>query len=1176
MKEKVLTLAKGNFIYEAPELQLSVDKLEGQVYSGEKKTETFTLSNEKGTKIKGFGSTDHVNVQFLPVYHAETNELTVEIHAEELVPGERIQGILHLVTDCGEKEVPYDFEVVSPELRDSEGVVNDYIILQERFRENPENGAKLFFDSRFKEVFLYRDQKGKMLYEHLTKKNTKLHSFEEFMVATGKKEALRFQTDKKEVFYEIEENDIHDGIKIRLNTWGSTGIRVSAEGDFIEPELHVLWTDEFLDEQDVLEFSILADKVKDGKREGYIVLETPYQTERIHIVAVPKKGGQEKKEKRVGKLLFAEVFRQYMRCAEGAVTKEQFRDMVWENRDAIAKLETKYDIAFKGYMNVILKDEKEILEFYRQAEPIDIPKLGSDISEVENYILIEFIKYLYTKKLEDRERLEKLLEGYGDNGYSSELLLYITLQISDRYQTIRVREQELRQKIEKGMRSPLLYSELVRAYCAEPELLKELNHVTLPVIHYGLKHDLINKNLAIAVSFLAERISRFHPLVYAVMEKLYVKYRMPDTLSAICGLLIRNDMHSARYFPWFEKGVEEHLRMTELFESYMYALDKSVDFKLPPVVLSYFRYENHLNESCKAFLYAYIVRMKEEQPEYFRMYRDTIYDFTLTQLSHHRITKDLALLYQTLLTEDVIRGDVAANLPYVMFTKNLFCANTKMVGVMVSHTELTEETYYPIVDGQAKIFIYSPNYQIYFLDEEGNYYAGTVDYECESFLNPELYAGLCYDNGARHPHLLAYLSIKAERRPKLTEEQAEMLSYVVKTDMFREYAKGKLLMQMYDYYQQQKNTAKLLTILDNLEPAVLKRERLGRLASDCIYHGMYEKAEKMLMRYGVQGCEKKALLMLLQENIYRCHKEFSPLLVKWAFYLYQAGVYEKSIMSYLLQYYMGDTKTLRDIYAKCLEVPGMVVDDGSKERVLGQVLFTSGDLVPFERLYLEYYDTGNNRVLVKAFLFALAYDYIVDKADLTEALFVKIEKEALYEKDKVMVLATLKYYSKAEQYSKKQKDFIERHLEECAGEGLILSFMKEFIGKVAVPYEIENILLVQYFADTEKGVFLYEKKEDGSYVAHPMKKVFDGIYTRELLLFEGESRDCYIYQEETGEKSEEMVLKRSESSGSLPGFFQMINQMIEAAEHKDTMRYRQLRRQYEQSRQVAGKLFEIL
>ena len=246
MREKILSLAKGNFIYETPELVLSTERLEFQVTAGTHGSASFVLTNAHGTRVKGFGAVEDVCVDFLPFFDEKDNELTIEVDATELVPGEHLQGELVLVTDCGEKKLPYDIEIVAPELADDRGAVRDYYTLQERIEENPERGADLFLAPEFREAFLYRDESGKILYDVLTRKNTKLQSMEEFLVAMKKKEAIRFEVKHpsgREIAYELNGTDIQDTLLIQVNTWGHAGIHVTTTADFIEPQTHVLWTD---------------------------------------------------------------------------------------------------------------------------------------------------------------------------------------------------------------------------------------------------------------------------------------------------------------------------------------------------------------------------------------------------------------------------------------------------------------------------------------------------------------------------------------------------------------------------------------------------------------------------------------------------------------------------------------------------------------------------------------------------------------------------------------------------------------------------------------------------------------------------------------------------------------------------------------------------------------------
>ena len=51
-------------------------------------------------------------------------------------------------------------------------------------------------------------------------------------------------------------------------------------------------------------------------------------------------------------------------------------------------------------------------------------------------------------------------------------------------------------------------------------------------------------------------------------------------------------------------------------------------------------------------------------------------------------------------------------------------------------------------DGRAVVHIATPNYRIYFVDDNGYYHAGTVDYEIKKLCRLDEFAEMCYQYGA--------------------------------------------------------------------------------------------------------------------------------------------------------------------------------------------------------------------------------------------------------------------------------------------------------------------------------------------------------------------------------------------------------------------------------------------
>ena len=236
MREKIISLAKGEFIYATPELVLPEEPLTFSVVSGTRETYSFSASNKRGSRVRGCGTVEDVHIEFLPFFERAENELSLEVNAEELRPGEVLQGEIELVTDCGEATLPYKIDVVAPVMQDEKGKINDYHVLCRRIQDNSEHGVELFMSENFKQTFLYMDEDGQIAYDYLTKRNTKLQAMEEFLVAMEKKEAIRFQlhhSSGESIAYELNGADIQDTISVRLNTWGHTGIHVTSTADFI-------------------------------------------------------------------------------------------------------------------------------------------------------------------------------------------------------------------------------------------------------------------------------------------------------------------------------------------------------------------------------------------------------------------------------------------------------------------------------------------------------------------------------------------------------------------------------------------------------------------------------------------------------------------------------------------------------------------------------------------------------------------------------------------------------------------------------------------------------------------------------------------------------------------------------------------------------------------------------
>ena len=1320
MREKIYFLAKGNFTYEAPKPVISPEKVEIEVVAGMKAETTFTISNSRHTKMKGFGFCDVQEITFLPIFEGEENVLTVEVDATELIAGTNIAGKLLLVTDCGELKVPYEINVIAPVLTDDEGrKVSDYFTLMKRTEKDPKEGLKLFKDPRFKETFLYRDPEGRLVYDRLMKGNTGLSGMEEFLVAFDKKEPVRFMLEHSEnMEYELSGSDIEDVIMVNLNAWGSTAIRVDVSGDFIEADRKILWTDEFIDMRGRLDFKIVAGRVPAGNHVGAIRFTSPYESHEVEIVVHSPVGAKDRKISRAKQAVELLLLRSLLAFEEGRVTKDEFKVFLQKHRSVLERLTFSFSTPLKGYMAWILSSEASKLEFYRDTENEQAPGFGEDQSVIERFLLNKYVKFLYSERDEDREELSRLVSTYAENGYLSEVLLVLGLRCdTEKYASAFNRVERIRKFLIKGSASPILYSELIKCYRGEPQLLTELDALNLRALLYGLRQGLITEEMADVITVLSE--GRGLPLIDSgqgfgytrendplgkgtgalLMNLLYGIYELypnDDTLKNICALLIRYEKRDKRFFSWYEKGVSKMLRITDLFEYYVYTVDPNSYEPLPANILSYFQYENHLNDARKAYLYANIVKNRQINPVAYSTYEEQIREFVRDQIEKERISTDLGYLYTEMLTkEDVIgtapedgqesdlaeKSDLAKHLPHIMFRHLLTCMTPDIESVTLVYLNTLDEKTYPLDRGKALLDIYTPEFRLFFSDTEGNQYVDSIDYTLEYFYDGSEFAPLCYPlveiaekpdeekfkvkavedepedpepgeqmimenlpvfeevppppktalevleeikKSGKSPKveeeelpeekkpmevydlypidvpesLIFHLAARIEKKPRLDVTEADVLFHALATGKLRETFHGRIFLRIYDYIREQvkehdKNTY-LRLLMRYLDPNTIKRNRIGEVASDCIRCGEMAKASQMLKRYGRNGCKDDEMAKLVVERIREIGYEFDDCLVKWAYALYEKGHHERPILNYLLQYYMGETDTLislfRDSMPKDRSGTGTMQIENSegyiknnpafyenvRERLLGQVLFAGRDTADTEDVFLEYFEDGENRMLVKAYLSQVAYEYVVGRGELSEEIFEKIYRQAMFEKEPVMVLAALKSLVDKKEYDENETGFIMSSLEDMAARGCILPFMKDFAPKITVPFEIRTPVLVQYYSGTPDGVFLFVKNKNSEYESKPMDKVFDGIFTSSVLLFAGEETVGYIYEEETGKRSKQFELRKKDIKSGGASLFEQVNAMLEARRDGDEEKYNELSEAFATELEMSKELFTIL
>ena len=199
-------------------------------------------------------------------------------------------------------------------------------------------------------------------------------------------------------------------------------------------------------------------------------------------------------------------------------------------------------------------------------------------------------------------------------------------------------------------------------------------------------------------------------------------------------------------------------------------------------------------------------------------------------------------------------------------------------------------------------------------------------------------------------------------------------------------------------------------MIHNIDFWYLSQERRGGILQTMIQHERKDEALGALKKYGITSCSRKLLLLLITWKLEEDREHFDPYYMKLCSFLYQRGVKNNEILSYLVNFYMGSISVLFDIYQTARKNRAEI-SDGGTERLLGQALFVEDDLEKYADIFLDYYEYGANRILVKAFLGGISYGYLTERWQLPEGIWEKIRREGLSEENQSMIQASLRYYA---------------------------------------------------------------------------------------------------------------------------------------------------------------------
>lgn len=1178
MRKRIQKLAMGEFEHEEPVLALSIEKIEIEVLEGQAYEGDFRITSRNRIELRGlvYSSNPHMEV-LTPQFKGEEVRISFQFHSEGFVEGDIQKGEFTIISNESEYNLSFVVSILRRYADSSIGKIASLYDFARLAQADYREAYRLFTSPRF--VGLMRPDEGtaRLLYEGLSIPPAAITNMEEFLVAVKRKQAIRFQLEKKRFDFEAVKDNQKETVAVKKDNWGFLEITITSDADFLIPDKTRVTTEDFVGSICKLEYLIEPSKLHAGKNFGRLIFKNAYQQENVEVVVDQKNksasGYKNHLQMQHGFVELTEIYLEYrLKKIGGAMWAARTVGIL--NHLIIVGGGNDWFTLMKAQAFLTSGQRQEaawiLEEFKRKQEDKTVPIYGY---------------YLYLCTLLEREpsyvnRLAKQIEEIFYRHEESNELFWILLFVKrDFYDNDTAKLRVLEERITEYSASPYFYLEAWYIYWQNPYLLTKLTDFTIHVLYWAGKRGALTGDLAIAISSLANGNRKFHPLFYQVLVFLYEKYEKPEMLAAICSYLVRAGRFSPEYHRWYELGVEADLQITGLNEAFLMSIDKQKVQTIPKVVQMYFRYNTNIPYKQKAALLVNIIAAKDKEPSVYRSYHEIMETFALEQIQEGHMDDNLAVVYSETLDKGMIKKQMVPTLVKILYTHKLTVFD-EFSRVIIIHKQLKEVQTVPIIQRTAYFQLYAGDYVIVLEDAEGRKY-GAADYQLERLINQGQYLRKCLEFA---PYETAFLMQYFSGREKSTAFMPDDKNYLIQllnSRQLREEYKAKLYPEIIRFLDRMDEAELVEKYLEQVPIGKCDREARIYLMEELINYHQYDLAYECIHQYGAVNINPAKLVPLCSYEIEECDDEEDEFLINLASYVFMQGKYNTAILDYLQKYYGGTTKSMKKLWQACYAFD--IDTFGLEERLLVQMLYTTEFVDGVEEIYENYKSHGGLELVREAYLYYFSYSYLVNQTVVPEHVFSEIMQRIYDQKEVPDVgrLALLSYFAEENEWTEEKLEVTTDLLAEYVERGMYFGFYRLFPERIKYRFQFYDKLFLEYRTDPNKRVVLHYRMDTGSphFVNEEMDDMFEGIFVKEFALFFGEEVEYYITEEDSvGSQAMEIstLTCRDVLNPAGTSRYEMLNAMIFSDTLGEESGLQELICQFERREKINKKLFQMI
>lgn len=1188
MKELIDKLALGITEYDLPVLETSVSEIRQTLSSEKVYEDSFTVFSSNDIELKGFVYSTNENVKIIDRQFSGLNQtIRYSIDTEFINEGDTVECEINIVSNGGELAIPVSFKVDSASITSTIGEIKNLFHFANLVQTNYDEALSVFKSSAFAGTLLKDDFCLMAMYEGLKGSSSDEMAMEEFLVSANKKKPIGISLSAHEKNYQNLIENEGDTIVISKDTWGYTEIDIIVKDDFIKVEKSKITSNDFAGSNYELEYLIETDKLHAGLNYGMIEFVTKTQRERFVICASINKEKSSKSEiRRQYKESIKVLLEKYIDFRVRRIDMDRWADCTLDIIERMRGVSD--DSAFMRLLQAqicITKGMEADASWLLESAAEEIFENGCRDKEL-------YCFYMYVRTIQKRnpdftaEMIDKIRNIYNTE-CDSWKILWILFYLDESYDSnLSIKLARIKEQFGRGMNSPLMYYEAVSIFIEYPEFLRVLDEFELQVLNFGSRQGIITKLLADRIAELTMSVKSFNKLLFSILAELYDMYGTKTILSAIVGMLIRCNRTEKRYFLWYEEAVNEELKLTSLYEYFMYSMPENYNRPLPQIVTLYFGYNSGISDRNLAVVYENIIRYKSELEGAYTSYQSQMERFAAKCIDNELVDEHLAVVYEEVLKKAMVTPETVLKLPKILNTYLITCEQENIREVVVIHKEIAGAERYPVVDGKAYVQMYTEDSAVVFVDFDGMRYGKSVKHTIKRLLNMDEYMDLCFEMSAENDWLILFEADRYLKYRKNPEKSIGILKYMTGMENVRRAYKVYVEREIIDYYSTNYDfdaVDEYLMVADGSKLGTKSRVKLIELM---IVRGIYERAYEFMKMYGYSIIDPGRILRCVSKLIEAGGYTNDGMLLDMAVFAYRHGKYNETVLRYLGLYFMGSAKEMYEIWNSCRSYD--YSDRDLEENLIACILFTGAQSSHIGEVYESYQRKGAGEKVRRAYLFAKSYDYFVKEKIVDESVFKYIERDIVTENPlhDTCRFAYVKYCSQKDSLDERQQELCRDIVFDMCKKGKMFEFYKDFDKYFKIPATVWDKTIVEYHTNPRNRVLIHYILETGSlkeqnYTVKEMTDVCNGIFVQDYVLFYGEEIKYYITEEYEGEQtvteSNSVTLKDSGISGrnDIESRYTMLNNMMVSFEMHEENTLSEMVTEYMIMSELGDMIFKV-